>query len=68
MKEKEETILVGDYRNLPEKKPSWLGNAQQKGARDDYIERRREQEMVRDLQGIFCTGRYRSWRPSRKAT
>jgi hypothetical protein len=24
----------------------------------------REQQMIRELQGIFCKGRYRSWRPS----
>jgi hypothetical protein len=24
----------------------------------------REQRMIRELQGIFCKGRYRSWRPS----
>jgi hypothetical protein len=23
----------------------------------------REQQMVRDLQSVFCSGRYRSWRP-----
>jgi hypothetical protein len=28
------------------------------------IEATDEQQMIRDLQSVFCTGRYRSWRPS----
>jgi hypothetical protein len=27
------------------------------------VEATTEQEMIRDLQAIFCKGRYRSWKP-----
>jgi hypothetical protein len=26
----------------------------------------KEQQMIRDLQSIFCKGRYRTWRPVKK--
>jgi hypothetical protein len=29
------------------------------------IEATKERQMIRELQSVFCTGRYRSWRPSR---
>jgi hypothetical protein len=35
-----------------------------RGKKSGEEEKQTQEEMIRDLQGIFCTGRYRSWAAS----
>jgi hypothetical protein len=69
----ETKILVGCYRNWSTKTSAQKVQAYRKEAGEDYLEVKAEdvpkatitnEQMIRELQSIFCKGRYRSWSPS----